>query len=79
MHLSYRTRRDIATAETAGEIMSGHPATVRADATAAEAARLMDRQQARCLLVVGEDGNLLGVLSPRDLLRVVAGDGAPAD
>ncbi len=76
MHLSYRTRRDIATAETAGEIMSRHPATVRADATAAEAARLMDRQQVRCLLVVGEDGNLLGVLSPRDLLRVLAGDGA---
>ena len=70
MHLSYRVRRDIATAETAGEIMTRHPATVRADATVAETARLMDRHQVRYLLVVGEGGKLLGVVSPRDLLRV---------
>ena len=70
MHLTYRVRRDIATAETAGEIMTRHPATVRADATVAEAARLMDRHQVRCLLVVDEGGKLLGVVSPRDLLRV---------
>lgn len=70
MHLSYRARRAIATAETAGEIMSRHPVTVRPDATAAEAARLMDRHQVSCLLVVDEGGRLLGVASPRDLLRV---------
>ena len=70
MHLTYRVRRDIATAETAGEIMTRHPATVRAGATVAEAARLMDRHQVRCLLVVDEGGKLLGVVSPRDLLRV---------
>ena len=70
MHLTYRVRRDIATAETAGEIMTRHPATVRADATVAEAARLIDRHQVRCLLVVGADGKLLGVVSPRDLLQV---------
>jgi CBS domain-containing protein len=69
-HLSYRDRRAIATAETAGELMSTHPVTVRPTATTAEAARLMDRHQARCLLVVDEAGKLLGVLSPRDLLRV---------
>ena len=63
-------RRDIATAETAGEIMTRHPATVRPGATVAEAARLMDRHQVRCLLVVDEGGKLLGVVSPRDLLRV---------
>jgi CBS-domain-containing membrane protein len=70
MHLSYRARRDIATAETAGEIMTTHPATVRAGATVAEAARLMDRHRVRCLFVVDEGGKLLGVVSPRDLLRV---------
>ena len=70
MHLSYRARRAIATAETAGEIMTRHPATVRAGATAAEAARLMDRSRLRCLLVVDEAGKLVGVVSPRDLLRV---------
>jgi CBS-domain-containing membrane protein len=69
-HLPYRARRDIVTAETAGEIMSAHPATVRADATTAEAARLMDRHQARCLLVADADGTLLGLVSARDLLRV---------
>ncbi len=70
MHLTYRTRRAIVTAETAGEIMTRLPATVRADTTVAEAARLMDRYLVRCLLVVDEGGKLLGVVSPRDLLRV---------
>ena len=69
-HLPYRARRDIVTAETAGEIMSAHPATVQAHATTAEAARMMDRHQARCLLVADEGGTLLGVVSARDLLRV---------
>ena len=69
-HLTYRARRAIATAETAGEIMSRHPVTVRPGATAAEAARLMDRHGVRCLLVVDEGGKLRGVVSPRDLLRV---------
>lgn len=66
----HRVRRAIVTAETAGEVMNEHPATVRPDTTTAEAARLMDRQQTRCLLVTDEDGKLLGVASPRDLLRV---------
>ena len=39
-------------------------------ASVAEAARLMDRHQSRFLLVTGEDGKLLGVVTARDLLRV---------
>jgi CBS domain-containing protein len=70
MHLTYRARRAIATAETAREIMNTHPATVRAGATVAEAARVMDRQQVTCLLVIDENSRLLGMVSPRDLLRV---------
>ena len=69
-HLPYRIRRDIATAETAGELMDRYPATVPADRSVAEAARLMDRHQSRFLLATGEDGKLLGVVSARDLLRV---------
>ena len=69
-HLPYRIRRDIATAETAGELMDRYPATVPADTSVAEAARLMDRHQSRFLLVTSEDGKLLGVLTARDLLRV---------
>jgi len=74
IHLSYRARRDIATAETAGELMSTHPPTVRPDATVAEAARLMDRHKVSCLPVVDEGGKLLGVVGPQDLLRVFALD-----
>jgi len=70
MHLLYRTRRDIATAETAGELMDRYPPTVPAGTSVAEAARLMDRHQTRFLLATGEDGKLLGVVTARDLLRV---------
>jgi CBS domain-containing protein len=70
MHLSYRTRRGIATAETAGELMDRYPATAPVGTTVAEAARLMDRHQSRFLLVTSEDGKLLGVVTARDLLRV---------
>ena len=70
MHLTYRIRRAIATAENAREIMNTHPATVRADATVAEAARVMDQQQVSCLLVIDDNGKLLGLVRPRDLLRV---------
>ena len=70
-HLSYRTRRDIATAETAGELMDRYPATVPAGTSVAEAARLMDRHQSRFLLVTSEDGKLLGVVTAQDLLRVL--------
>lgn len=69
-HMTYRARRDMATAETAGELMSTHPVTARADMTVAEAARLMDRHQVTCLPVVDDEEKLLGVVSPRDLLRV---------
>ncbi len=72
-HMTYRERRAVATAETAGEIMSTNPVTVRADATVAEAARLMDRYGATCLPVVDESGNLVGVVGRWDLLRVVLG------
>jgi CBS domain-containing protein len=68
-HLTYRARRDMATAETAGELVSEHPATVRPDATVAEAARLMDRYEVTCLPVIDDGGKLLGVVGLLDLLR----------
>jgi CBS domain-containing protein len=69
-HLRHRTRRAIATAETAGDLMSTHPVTVGPEATVADAARLMDRHQVTCIPVVDEHGKLLGAVGPRDLLRV---------
>src|SRR5947208_16769033 len=73
MHLPYRTRRDIATAETAGELMDRYPATVPAGTSVAEAARLMDRHQTRFLLATGEDGKLLGVVTALRAVRAVDG------
>jgi CBS domain-containing protein len=70
LHLSYRARRDLVTAETAGEIMSTSPLTVRPDTTVAEAAQLMDRHAVTCLPVTDESGQLLGVVGPRNLLQV---------
>ena len=69
-HLNFRVRRDLATAETAGEIMSYPPVTVRPGATVAEAARLLDRHDVTCLPVTDEHGKLLGLVAPRNLLRV---------
>lgn len=69
--MSSRTRRAIATAETAGDLMSTHPATVRPDTSVAQAAWLMERRQAACLPVVDGSRRLLGVVGPRDLLRIL--------
>jgi CBS domain-containing protein len=70
LHLSYRVRRDIATAETAGEIMTRAPVSVRPDTTVAEAARLIDRHDVAFLPVTDESGHLLGIIRPRNLLQV---------
>jgi CBS domain-containing protein len=70
MHLSYRTH-GIVTAETAGELMDRRVVTAPTGTSVAEAARLMNNHQSRFLLVTGEDGRLLGVVTARDLLRVL--------
>jgi len=68
---SSQRQRLIATAETAGELMTTHPVTVRPDTPVAEAARLMERHQLGCLPVVDESERLLGVVGPRNLLQVL--------
>ena len=50
--------------------MDPYPPTAQAGTSVPEAARLMDRHQSRFLLVTGEDGKLLGVVTAQDLLRV---------
>jgi CBS domain-containing protein len=59
-----------AAGDSAGDVMTTRPVTVRPDTTIAEAARLMDRHHASCLPVVEEDGRLAGTVDRRDLLRV---------
>lgn len=61
-------------AVTAGDLMSSPAFTVRANATLAEAARIMAREKVKRLPVVGETGLLEGVVSRADLLKVFLRD-----
>ncbi|MFF4113496.1 CBS domain-containing protein [Streptomyces sp. NPDC001714] len=55
---------------TAGELMSAPAVTVHADATLAEAARIMARRRVKRLPVVDGVGMLEGIASRADLLKV---------
>ncbi|MGW6691326.1 CBS domain-containing protein [Streptomyces sp. NPDC054961] len=55
---------------TAGGIMSAPAVTVRAEETAADAARLMTRRGIERLPVVDEEERLVGIVTRRDLLRL---------
>ncbi|MDW4908626.1 CBS domain-containing protein [Streptomyces sp. ADMS] len=65
--LAERTK---AAALTAGELMTSPAATVHADASVAEAARIMARRHVKRLPVVNGVGMLQGVVSRGDLLKV---------
>ncbi len=54
---------------TAGEVMHEQPRTIRADALAADAARLMEQHGITSVLVVEGTDQLVGVVHIRDLLR----------
>ncbi|MFI8363931.1 CBS domain-containing protein [Streptomyces sp. NPDC085612] len=55
---------------TAGSAMSTPAITVRAEDTAADAARLMTRRSIERLPVVDEEDRLVGIVTRRDLLRL---------
>ncbi|MGY4742237.1 CBS domain-containing protein [Streptomyces sp. ATMOS53] len=57
-------------ARTADGVMSKPAVTVRAEATVAEAARLMTEHRIERLPVVDEEGALVGIVTRRDLLQV---------
>ncbi|MEU1406747.1 CBS domain-containing protein [Streptomyces sp. NPDC005728] len=61
-------------AVTAGDLMSSPAITVHANATLAEAARIMAREKVKRLPVVDETGLLEGVISRADLLKVFLRD-----
>ncbi|WP_225101702.1 CBS domain-containing protein [Streptomyces sp. CoH27] len=75
-YLQLRQPVDVAKAGalTAGELMSSPAVTVRANATLAEAARIMAREGVKRLPVVNETGLLEGIVSRADLLRVFLRD-----
>ncbi|WP_405650427.1 CBS domain-containing protein [Streptomyces sp. NBC_01386] len=67
-------REDKAAAQRAEELMSAPPVCAGPDWTVAEAARLMEAQGVKRLLVVDEMDTLIGIVSRRDLLRIFLRD-----
>jgi CBS domain-containing protein len=55
---------------TAGDLMTAPPVTIRPDATVTAAARVMNAHHVRRLPVVDGNGNLAGVISRRDMIRL---------
>ena len=53
----------------AQEVMRPSPRTVRADALAAQAAAIMEQHRITSVLVVDENGRLMGALNSNDLMR----------
>ncbi|MFD8410946.1 CBS domain-containing protein [Streptomyces sp. NPDC059650] len=66
--------RDKADSTTAEELMSAPAVCARPDWTVAEAARLMESQQVKRLLVVDDDDVLVGIVTRGDLLRIFLRD-----
>ncbi|MFE5401942.1 CBS domain-containing protein [Streptomyces sp. NPDC056580] len=65
-----RRRAAASGARTAGQLMTGPPVTVHAEATVAEAARTMTERGVARLVVVDEEDRLVGIVTRRDLLQV---------
>ena len=65
-----RARRARAAGLTARDVMTSPPVTISPGASVVEAARALDRHRVRHLLVTDDDGWLLGIVAPRDLLKV---------
>jgi CBS domain-containing protein len=70
--LSGQSRRDRAKARarTAGELMTSPAITIDANASLSAAARLMNGHHIRRLPVVNAAGDLIGIVSRRDLMKV---------
>jgi arabinose-5-phosphate isomerase len=54
---------------TAGEVMHANPRTIRAGALAVDAATLMEQHRITSVLVVDDDGRLVGAINTNDLMR----------
>jgi CBS domain-containing protein len=70
--LSSRARRDRAKAKarTAGQLMTSPAITIHPDAPLSAAARLMNVHRFRQLPVVNAEGDLVGIVTRRDLMKV---------
>jgi CBS domain-containing protein len=57
------------------DVMSTPPITIRPDESVLRAARLMDENNIGSLIVVDENGSLLGIVTERDIVRKVVAKG----
>jgi CBS domain-containing protein len=64
-----RLAKEKAAGESAAALMTAPAVTVKSTATLTEAALLMEHRNVKRLPVVDGDGNLVGIVSRRDLLR----------
>jgi CBS domain-containing protein len=71
-HAPRRRRRAKATATSAGDLMSAPALSVAPDTTLAAAAKTMQANNVKRLVVADDAGELLGIVSRADLLRVYA-------
>ena len=57
-------------------VMTRDPIAVRPDTTISEAARILLKARFGCLPVVNEDGNVIGIVTEHDFVKVLAGEEA---
>lgn len=62
---------------TAAQIMTSAPTCIHPDTTALELVQMFHEKHFRHPLVTNEEGQLVGVISDRDVLRCFAPDGSP--
>lgn len=55
---------------TVGEIMTKNPITIRENLDVMEAARIMAEKNIRRLIVVNSRGEIVGIISSRDIMRI---------
>ena len=60
------------------EIMSPNPLTIPADATVADAAKAMEKQDSTCALIESK-GEIVGMITDRDMTRRVVAKGVPPE
>lgn len=60
--------------QTVGEVMSHHPVTVKPDLPLRQAARQIQEKSVRRLAVTDEEGKVIGILTPGDIVRAMAAE-----
>jgi CBS domain-containing protein len=60
--------------QTVGEVMSDNPVTVKADQPLRKAAKLMQEKSIRRLAVTDQEGQVIGILTPGDIVRAMAAE-----